>query len=420
LIEDQTDAARRGEDATEPTERRGCRARGAHRPAPPGDCPPLTGHDGPRFIVTPGTPSALAVDARDDRVFAVISAQGHSYLVVLDGARGTLLRTTPLGSAPRDLAVAVATRRVFVADRVDNTVSVLDARTGVLLRTVAVNPMPLYGAQPLALDAAAGRLFVAASGGSTMVGRDPVRALSVLDARAGALVRVVAAGGGAMAADERRDRIFAADEGGVAALDARRLTVRWRTALPVAPYHVVVAPRAGRVIVSAADVMARVDLLAASSGKLLRTIPHAGQIMALDDQQGRIIAATDTRLRVLDARSGRLIRSLPITGVVAVAVDGRRGCVFVATTNGRGNGRLSAIDERTGRIRAVIDLGGDPTDVAVDGRGGRVVVAVIGRSVSHPSPWAWLPQPLLHRLPFLAAPSTRSVPSGLRLLNAAC
>jgi len=107
---------------------------------------------------------------------------------VLDGARGTLLRTTPLGSDPRDLAVDVATRRVFVADAVDNTVSVLDARTGVLLRTVTVNPMPLYGAQRLALDAGAGRLFVAASGGSTMVGRDPVRALSVLDARTGALV----------------------------------------------------------------------------------------------------------------------------------------------------------------------------------------------------------------------------------------
>ncbi len=213
---------------------------------------------------------------------------------------------------------------------------------------------------------------------------------------------------------------MAADEGGVAALDARRLTVRWRTALPVAPYHVVVAPRARRVIVSAADVMARVALLDASGGKLLRTIPYAGQIMALDDQQGRIIAATDTRLRVLDARSGRLIRSLPITGVVAAAVDGQRGCVFVATTNGRGAGRLSKINERTGRVRAVIDLGGDPMDVAVDGRDGRVVVAVIGRSVSRPSPWGWLPQPLLHRLPFLAAPSTRPVPSGLRLLDAAC
>src|SRR5256714_4834586 len=82
-------------------------------------------------------PSAVAVDRQSGRVFV---AWGAHRMSVLDARRGTVLRTlTRLGST---IAVDEKTRRVFVANPSDDTVSVLDAWSGAVLRRVRVGHVP--------------------------------------------------------------------------------------------------------------------------------------------------------------------------------------------------------------------------------------------------------------------------------------
>ena len=88
----------------------------------------------------------------------------------------------PVGWSPAELAVDGRTGRVFVANRDDNTVSVLVATSGAVLRTIAVGPRP----SALAVDEQTGRVFVV----------DPFYSgvISVLDATSGRIRRTVAGG----------------------------------------------------------------------------------------------------------------------------------------------------------------------------------------------------------------------------------
>ena len=88
-------------------------------------------------------------------------------MVMLDAVSGRILRTVPVGLAPLALAVDTRSRRVFVVNRGsydvikfytirDGSLSVLDALTGTVLRTV---PLP-GNAGPAVVDEHTGRAFV--------------------------------------------------------------------------------------------------------------------------------------------------------------------------------------------------------------------------------------------------------------------
>ncbi len=112
-------------------------------------------------------------------------------VVTIDAATGTVLRRVPGGIAwgsDKGLALDEVTGRVFVANWLSNSVGVVDASTGRLLRTVALGAPPLeIAADPsrrrVLVITNAGRAF--GSSGSTIV---------VLDARDGAVLRTIPLG----------------------------------------------------------------------------------------------------------------------------------------------------------------------------------------------------------------------------------
>ncbi len=111
-------------------------------------------------------PSSIAVSAATGRVFV---ANGDSNTVsVLDAGSGLLLRTTTVGIHPGAIVTDARGSCVVVANR-GGSVSVLDARDGRLLRTMAVH-QDAYGVidfvpQALAVDEESGRVFVTGNGG---------------------------------------------------------------------------------------------------------------------------------------------------------------------------------------------------------------------------------------------------------------
>jgi DNA-binding beta-propeller fold protein YncE len=155
---------------------------------------------------------------------------------LLDARSGALLRTVHTGGAP-DLPPAVAvderTRRVFVS--ATNFVKVLDATTGALLRTVAgVAP----GVASIAVDAATSRVFLATFTGPGRGSVSYVKGLSILDARDGTLLRSLGlrqgydnSDVGSLVVDERAGRVFVVGDN-VNVLDARSGAVLVTRRLP--------------------------------------------------------------------------------------------------------------------------------------------------------------------------------------------
>ncbi len=138
----------------------------------------------------PGAPAAMATDARTGHVFVTTQGPapraigvasvaprpvGAGRVAILDARTGALLRLVEVGVAPGAVAVDGRSGRVFVAnagpvDRLGNasepgTVNVLDAWSGVVLRTVTVGLNP----DSIAVDERAGRAFVVSVGGTLRV-----------------------------------------------------------------------------------------------------------------------------------------------------------------------------------------------------------------------------------------------------------
>jgi YVTN family beta-propeller protein len=190
---------------------------------------------------------ALAVDERSGHVF-VTNALDNSVSVV-DARSAAVVRTIPVGHTPLAVMVDEHVSHAFVlgAGPWDNgyssgqgTVSLLDTRSGAVLHTVSVG----IGASALAVDARSGYAFVANSGDGT---------LSVLDARSGIVVHTVAVGlhPSALAVDARSGHVFAANayDGSVSMVKARRGRVLRTVAVALNPWSLAVDQRADRVFV---------------------------------------------------------------------------------------------------------------------------------------------------------------------------
>lgn len=140
-----------------------------------------------RSVALPSAPAAIAVDEQDGRVFVTTLGAitlstpvrfGLGAVVTLDARTGAVVRRSIVGIAPGPLIVDARHRHVLVvtvgtADSAGNpagpgAVAVLDARSGVVQRTVAVGIAP----GDIALDARAGRALVLNFGG-TVAAPDP-------------------------------------------------------------------------------------------------------------------------------------------------------------------------------------------------------------------------------------------------------
>lgn len=127
---------------------------------------------------------------------------------------GPVLRTVTVGQKPTALVVDAAANRVFVANSGGSSVSVLDATSGALVRTVSVGLAPTA----LAVDGRAGRAYMSVPGTSDPRNYDATSPGSrhVFDARSGALLAIITSGWNpsTIAVDERSGRVFVVNSSG--------------------------------------------------------------------------------------------------------------------------------------------------------------------------------------------------------------
>jgi len=181
-----------------------------------------------------GTPTVLAVDQRRRRV--VVADGSHNRVVVLDAKSGLLIATTPVGRRPGAIVVDGVTGRAFVLND-DNTISVIDTRTGALVRTVTLGMPHAPRAVPylagvsseIAIDVRHGHAFVVDGNNDAVL---------MLDARDGSLQRTIPVGPRplAIAADDRRGLAYVVSAASRPALDRWGWLPGWlRNRLPFLP-----------------------------------------------------------------------------------------------------------------------------------------------------------------------------------------
>ncbi len=234
-------------------------------------------------------PTALTLDARAGRVF--VAAQDNS-VTTLDARTGAVLRTVGLASSPSDITADARTARVFVAIYNNSTVGVLDSRTGALLSTVDVQGSP----SGLTIDTRTDRVFVTSDEGTQGV-------ITVLDAATGHVLRTLTVGGYPyLQLNEAAGTVFELEPrtgDTLRVLDATTGRVTRTVALGLAVYGTDVDARTGRVYAEAVPPGASYPF----TDKV--------RLLALDARTGTVVvnATTDTFLSflVVDSVTGHVL-----------------------------------------------------------------------------------------------------------------
>ena len=350
----------------------------------------------------------------------------------------------PATVGPFAFAVAVdkrAGRAFVVSASIDTTnasvngltgqgrVSVLDARTGALLRTVNVGP----GSVTLAVDERAGHAFVANMGriqwyhnaDGTTADRAVNQSLSLLDTRTGHVLRTISLGGQvpfALAVDTRTSRVFVAtgplppntpgQSSNVRVLDTRTgallRTVALHSIPPLASSQMAVDETTGRVFLVLSDIFrnprarSTVRILDAGTGAVVRsvTVGRETTAMVVDQRTHHLFVTNGLRqmsfntvqvmvnkintVSMLDTRSGGVLRTLTqAQGLGCVAVDERTGHIFCFTgSNALHSGQMLMLDTRSGALLRTVPVG-NPAALVVDATASRALVLNQGRLDSH-------------------------------------
>jgi uncharacterized repeat protein (TIGR01451 family) len=239
----------------------------------------------------------VAVDAYTGRVY--VSLWDAGALAIVDAALRAVVRVVP--NIPGASGIAIGENVVYVAATESDELAVVDSRTGGIIKRIPVGKAPYA----VACDEGSGqRIFVGNAGDET---------LSIVDAGSGAVVRIVKLGGlghpHGLAFDAVRQRIyvtyaFTPKYGAIAAVDAstgqvlKRLTGSYTRSL-FAAYAIAVDPSSGAVYVNAADETLE---LAGETLQVLSSFADVGPASTF----GADFDPVAGRLYVAEQRQGRL------------------------------------------------------------------------------------------------------------------
>lgn len=387
---------------------------------------------------------ALTVATRAGQVF--IST--HAGMTILDIRTGVILRTVPRGQSLTILGTDEHAERILAIDRA--SVRVFDARTGAVLHTVPTNMDPLA----MVVDEQNGHAIAITAQGTTSA------QVSVLDTRTGAILRAPAVDlaesptvASAIAVDDQTGHVFVTspDDDSVYMLDARSGAVLATNLVARSPSAVAVGVHSGRVFVASSGVKfctgaspcgSGLSVLDARSGAVLsiQRLSTSPLAVAVDERSERLLMINGTSdnngysigimsISVLDARTGAVIRTVPVAANLnpaTIAVDERHGRVFVTSQGSTdstgafmGPGRVYVLDAQSGALLRIISVGVAPIAAAVDEQTGNLCVINAGGIVRVPNGWGWVPAGLRGWLPFLPRPgaTTRALPTSVCMLD---
>jgi len=338
----------------------------------------------------------------------------------LDSRSGRVLGTTVAGGSPTFVDADPRTGRMALTNPNRDSIDVVDARTGQLVRSIYLSPF----AEPrdVRVDWRARRAY------STNVGTHTV---SVIDLGRGRVLRTVPATFyPSVAVDGRCGRAFVPMPRGVLMLDAASGKTLRTIPIRVDPQYgatVTVDERSGRAVVGGEPA----HVMDTRTGHLLWTIPRHTTVVGIDDRDNSVyVRGDDGRLSALDGRTGALLRTLGGAHAAgayaggAVAFDPGRGHVLVASSGAvdaagtaGGTATVGLFDAHSGGMlwSRPVDVG--QVSLAMDGQAGFAIVVTGGGALKGADPLRWLPS-WARRLPLIPPrPSTRTLSARMTALD---
>jgi len=327
---------------------------------------------------------------------AVVALALAGGMIVQRGpAESPVLTTVAVGPSPSAVVVDARARHAFVLDG-DDTVSMLDTRTGNLLRTVPVGK----AAMALAVDERVGRVYVVnsymSSGGQGT--------MTVLDAASGTIIATTPAGNVpyAVAVDEQSGHVFvlsASITGSVIMLDAvnghmLKAIDAGANGGPLLGVQVLtVDAHAGRgfaIVSNDVTVGPQVTMFDTRQGLPLGVVKIGLSpfTVVADAQNKRIFASNEGDLAIVDEQTGRVSRlrvpfsTFRVPFSTFIIVDARSGRVFRAGRVRAGYEVADMLDARTGHVIRSIPLAIPMSAIGaatVDAHSGRLIVVSDGR-----------------------------------------
>jgi len=305
---------------------------------------------------------AVAVDGRRGHVFVV--NQGSDTVTILDARTGQTVATVRVGITPTAVAVDGVTGRAFITLGSGNggRVGIINTQSGAFLHAVAVGAGPIAAA----VDEQTGHAFVVSGGVVACPLRSICRhtsgsSVSMLDARTGTVLHTVALASGtnpwSIAVDTGTSHAFVTSLiGSVIVLDTRSGCILRTVRVAQNAGDLSVDRRIGRVFVlhrgNARNDDSSVSMLDAHSGRVLHVtrVGRGSSAIDVSEQTGHVFVTngTDSSVSVLDAGSNLLVRTITVAqGPSAVVVAERTGKVYVASAD-VSNGMNSDISRESG------------------------------------------------------------------------
>jgi DNA-binding beta-propeller fold protein YncE len=283
----------------------------------------------------------------------------------------TIIDTVPVGQVPVSVAVNSKNNRVFVANSIDLSVSVIDGVTDQLLGTMIADHPPT----DVALNAVKNEVWVSETDGGGNV------YVEVFDGNTFALIKSLPLGSGIgrIAVHPHLNRIYVSNEYSsyLTVIDGSRKVILTNVSLPCAPYGVTVNTATERVYVGTqACAAGSVYVIDATTNALLTTIPTTGTSMnyaAVDMNHNRLYLTDDVAgLYSIDCNTNTLIGQ--VTGL-----NKAHGVAAVPSTQkaveaDSGSNRIKVINGNIPNVSGSKAVGKKPVAVAVNGVTRRIYV----------------------------------------------
>ncbi len=312
-----------------------------------------------RTIAVGSHPVRVIVSTRTERAFVIHGGTSAGTISMLDTRTGTLIRTLIVGADPRSLGSAVVVpqtaRLFFINDHTPSggpgVVTMFDAHSGRFLRAVPVGYLP----EAAVVDEQSGRVFVLNQ--NNALGQNHAT-ISVLDAESGQVVGHIAVGqnlnqlpnANALAIDGRHNRILAS--------------------------------------VASTENGAALDIVDAKSGALVqsRATGQFAESIVTDEQTGHAFVVGGAGISMFDTTNGKLLhyaavgRSLNVRDAV---VNRRTARLYVLSLDWSNNGTITSsghvfiLDSRKGTILRTLTVSW-PTSMAIDELTGHIFITSSG------------------------------------------
>jgi YVTN family beta-propeller protein/VCBS repeat-containing protein len=270
-------------------------------------------------------PTAMAVSG--DRLY-VANTVGNS-VSVLDANTGTPLTTLPVGARPSGLAVSPNGQTLYVANQSSNTVSAYSTTTGASLGNI-----PVAAPQGLAINPAGDRLYVSSIATNRVYAINPVTGATVATIATGATpVGIAVSGDGT--------RVYVANRGSntVSTIDAATNRVIGTTAVGTLPQQVALSADGTRLYVTNTG-SGDVSVIDTTTGANIATVPVGpspnGIALSRDGSLAYVVNGNNT-MSVIDTASNTKVTGTAraetgTLGYVAVSPDGNH--IYVSNSSG--------------------------------------------------------------------------------------